>query len=290
MVAKDAKLVAESVTSYLDLMFSLSKATANLRCYRGQADAGWDIKPSVMRDLKSDAEHQMLSELVLEAPNEFAGENLMFQKLVKAQHYSLPTRLLDVSLNPLVGLYFACKDEKQKLKDGAVQIFDFSKNRVKFADSDAVSLICNLARLSDEEKDLLVNSFKSTTKWDDSAKKRFREIAPMLRLSQFVRVEKPYFLDIAEPRDLFKYFFVYPYKNNKRLIAQSGAFVAAGLLRYSAPNKSSALKVRAIRVPKNRKMKILDELDAININSRSMFPEIDSASIYIKNKWSIRNS
>jgi len=285
MVVKPLKLVSESVTSYLDLVFALSKAPDALRCYRGQADVAWSVKPSVMRALKHDAEHRMFSELVLEAPNDFVGESTMFSKLVKAQHYNLPTRLLDVSLNPLVALYFACMDDRYMSADGSVQIFDFLEERIKFADSDAVSLICNLARLSDREKEGISDAFKACKNWDLVAKKRFRRLAPMLRLSQFVRMEKPYFQDIAEPRDLFKYFFVYPAKNNRRLIAQSGAFIAAGLLRYKDPSRSVGIIMKKIRVPKKRKPGILRELDAININSRTMFPEIDSASVYIRKKW-----
>jgi hypothetical protein len=101
-------------------------------------------------------------------------------------------------------------------------------------------------------------------------------------------MEKPYFLDIAEPRDLFKYYFVYPSKNNPRLIAQSGAFVVAGLLRYKFPERSNGLKVTKIKIPADRKDGILEQLDALNISSRSLFPEIESASKYIKKRWSIR--
>lgn len=277
-------LIAENVTSYLEKIFSLTKES-EVRCYRGQSDAKWKLKPSVMRDMKPDAENKIFSELMLEAPNEFGTDKSMFDKLVRAQHYALPTRLLDVSLNPLVGLYFACNEKEFHDKDAVVQVFDFSSMRVKYADSDTISLICNLARLSDKEREEITQKYKNTEKWNVTTKDSFRSIPAMMRLTQFVRVEKPYFLDGAEPRDLFKYFFVYPAKNNRRVIAQSGAFITSGLLMYTAPDQSAGFTIEKITIPASAKALIIKQLDTLNINSRTMFPEVEFASRYIKENW-----
>ncbi len=277
-------LIAENVTSYLEKIFSLTKES-EVRCYRGQSDAEWKLKPSVMRDMQPDAEGKIFSELMLEAPNEFGTDRSMFDKLVRAQHYALPTRLLDVSLNPLVGLYFACNEKKYHNKDAIVQMFDFSSSRVKYADSDTISLICNLTRLSDKERGDISRKFKTTSGWSNVEKNSFRNIPAMKRLTQFVRVEKPYFLDNVEPRDLFKYFFVYPTKNNRRVIAQSGAFITSGLLMYNSPDQSVGFKIKKITIPATAKELIIKQLDTLNINSRTMFPEVEFASKYIKENW-----
>lgn len=42
--------------------------------------------------------------------------------LALAQHYGLPTRLMDWTTNPLIALYFACQDTKEEEKDGRVYI------------------------------------------------------------------------------------------------------------------------------------------------------------------------
>lgn len=278
---------ADSVTAYLELIFNEAKKTSGLLCYRGQANSAWELRPSVMRGLKRDAENGMFSELVLDAPNEFNSDRCMFDKLVRAQHYGLPTRLLDVSLNPLAALYFACNENDTSGKDGMVFTFAFKNERVKFADSDAVSLICNLSRLSDDERQEIASYYWGTYKKEASPKPgRFRALRQMKRLTQFVRVEKPYFLDAARPSDLFRYYFVHPVKSNARLIAQSGAFVAAGLLAFNKPEKSDGFSLNRIIIPHAKKQALLKELDALNVNSRSMFPEIGSASKYIRDKWS----
>lgn len=273
-----------SVTDFLENILT-GNSSVRVRCYRGHADYRWSLKPSVMRDLKVDAEANIFRELMLETPSDFSADASMFEKLVRAQHYGLPTRLLDVSLNPLVALFFACADDSLMEEDGEVKVLSFIKSRIKYADSDTVSLICNLARLKDVQKELIRLQKKPGYDWSEEEIENFRELEEVQRLVQFVRAEKPYFLNGVKPVDFFKYLFVYPAKNNKRIIAQSGAFVVAGLLNYNRPEASAGFSTKSIRVPARFKKEILTDLDALNINLRSMFPEIESASKYIKKKW-----
>lgn len=246
-------------------------------CYRGQSDSSWRLAPSISRGYIEDAENKIIRELILEAPNEFNGDKFMFDKLVRAQHYGLPTRLLDVSLNPLVALYFACCEYADE-RDGKVFIIRFKERRVKFADSDTISLISNLSRLSDEEKNVLRDSRKVRPS-------KFRELEEVERLVDFVKAEKPHFNNRVERFDLFRYFFVYPSKNNKRVIAQAGAFMSAGLLSFESPETSKGFDIMEVTIPAGSKEPILEELDKLNISSRTLFPEIEFASKYIKTKY-----
>jgi hypothetical protein len=82
----------------------------NVTAYRGLSDHNYTLRPSVFRELiNREQEHILLRELIAAHPDEFAPDQTALEQLVRMQHYALPTRLLDVSWNPLVALYFSAK-------------------------------------------------------------------------------------------------------------------------------------------------------------------------------------
>lgn len=60
-------------------------------------------------------EHKLMQIPLQKSPTEFRNLNSMFDIMTKYQHYGMCTRLLDLTTNPLVAFYFACK------KHGAVK-------------------------------------------------------------------------------------------------------------------------------------------------------------------------
>lgn len=181
--------------------------------YRGHASADrYKLIPSVFRDAKIEKnERDILHEMIALHPDEFSGDVATLEKLVRMQHFSLPTRLLDLTYNPLVALYFSCRE--QEGEDGEVIRLKIKDSNVKYFDSDAVSCVANLSNISHSGKRELRRI---------AGKDELNNHPQAKRLLHFIRGEKPYFLPEIEPKDLKKIIFVLVKSNNKRIIAQQG--------------------------------------------------------------------
>lgn len=110
--------------------------------YRGHADKGWKLIPSILRTPNGpEKEDQMFRDMVAHEPQSFSECRSALDHLVQMQHYGHPTRLLDVTMNPLVALYFACEETTPDLVDGLVYQFAVPEWKVKSYDSDTVSVL-----------------------------------------------------------------------------------------------------------------------------------------------------
>lgn len=112
--------------------------------YRGQSDKKFGLVPSIYREkCLIQNENRIFKDIIAQSPVDFKGCTSTFEKLVKMQHYSLPTRLLDITTNPLVALYFACENDAV---DGKLFRFEVQTDDIKYFDSDAVSVVSNIAK------------------------------------------------------------------------------------------------------------------------------------------------
>lgn len=93
-----------------------------IKHFRGQVH-DWPLKPWLVRQSVIKQERAKESECfdrlakILPTANDW-------ERATIAQHYGVPTRLLDWSENPLVGLYFALEDENYDNKDGVIWVFE----------------------------------------------------------------------------------------------------------------------------------------------------------------------
>ena len=82
--------------------------------YRGHSKVNYQLKPSLFRNKNFvENEVEMIEEMLVNCSHEFTDCHNQFEILVKLQHYGLPTRLLDVTENPLVALYFAAEQSEE---------------------------------------------------------------------------------------------------------------------------------------------------------------------------------
>lgn len=120
--------IAVEVKSIADFMDRIQKNVSDeteqppALFYRGHADKSFQLIPSIYRldEGKSyrEVEFHLYKDMLHRNPAAFAEDKTIFERLVRMQHYELPTRLLDVTQNPLVALFFACDGFPEK--DGEV--------------------------------------------------------------------------------------------------------------------------------------------------------------------------
>jgi hypothetical protein len=137
-----------TISRFLQRLEAIETDERRILYFRGLSKESYELEPSIYRNKGLIAnEARMLKELIVRCPNDFDDSSSTFQTLVKMQHYGVPTRLLDITSNPLVALYFACTRHESDDEDGEVIVTSFDIEReVKYYDSDTVSIISNLSR------------------------------------------------------------------------------------------------------------------------------------------------
>lgn len=279
-----------SVEGFVRTVFGMAKQSNEVRFYRGHSKGKkYKLAPAVFRtDDECSAEATMFKELIISNAPDFRDDSSTFEKLVRMQHYSLPTRLLDISTNPLVGLYFACKSSPKD--SGEIIQFTIKEDKIKFFDSDTVSCIANLAQLSKKDKDGIsffenLGAGVSSELEGKDRSKNFNGQDPIRKLLHFIKEEKPYFRDAIFPDDLKRIICVRGKLNNSRIMSQSGAFLIFGLNTSLPEDGTPEIAIKRMTISASSKEKIIKELDQLALNESTIFPYIENSARYIAAKY-----
>ena len=272
--------IIDDLASFIDTVSKIPRKKDHTLFFRGHANENFSALPAIFRAIPKssssekyiDKEAKLFHNMIMQCPDEFKDSVSTFDHLVKMQHYSLPTRLLDITTNPLVALYFACSEFIEEGTNGEVIIYQIPNNDIKFYNSDTVSVISNLAQLNNDF------DIKSSTKSDD-----YRE-----KFIHIIKNEKPYFLDKIDIKDLTRVICVQPKQDNKRIIKQSGAFLLFAMGNEFKKNTAAKipshfiLKEFNITIPNKNKEQFLISLEHIAISEATLFPEIDNVAKFLK--------
>lgn len=271
-----------SVRTFLDALEKFDRPAQATFFFRGHSNFTYTLKPSIYRDEGwIQNEDVLFKELILRCPNDFSDQQSTFQTLVKMQHYSLPTRLLDLTANPLVALFFACTAGGDPQESGEVLVFRVPTREIKYFDSDTVSVISNISR---RPKGFEVPSSKLT-------EKQFNATTEIGYLLHEIKHEKPYFEPSIVRAHLESVVCVKPKMDNPRIIRQDGAFLLFGVSgtkmspaivppEYFANENASRILV----IPQEKK-RMLKQLETLGITQGTIYPEIERVAEYIKTTY-----
>lgn len=285
------------IAKFIEEVVNLNKRIKSLEkdreiFFRGHSDAEkFKLEPSLLRTIDSskpfeDNEHSLYWDLLTTEPRSFTEDATCFDILTRMQHYSLPTRLLDISSNPLTALYFACSENLDK--NGQVILFSIKKDYVNYFDSDKASCLTNLAKLKKSQKIDLLNLIQEceaqSPPIEELKEEYLEKCTAYAQFIHFIKQEKPYFEPKIKIEDLKSVICVKGRLNQDRIIAQSGSFLIFGLNTDPFENGNEIFNIHRITIPKDMKSKIIDELDLLKINNRTIYPSMENSSKYIKEK------
>lgn len=283
----------ESVGSFLEEVKNINKnreGDSTDLYFRGQETEFWSIEPSIFREDMLSIEHKLMSSPLQKVPMEFRNMQDTFEIMTKYQHYGMCTRLLDLTTNPLVALYFACKEhgkvkyqgeENEEFKEPYGVIY-FKTAYPILSDDSKVKIITMLAKRDSEKENTIEEILNYLVSEGIISKEKRKMWSSEEKVTEFI--------DIIQCNHL-----VMPMYSNERLTKQSGAFLLPGLFTVMVSEsieKSIIIKskkdlkdefdISFFYIDGEDKESILKELDLYNINESTLFPELEHQLEYIK--------
>lgn len=197
---------------------------------------------------------------------------LLWYWLALGQHHGLPTRLLDWSYSPLVALHFATAGAEHMNEDGVIWMLDVSTTNA--------TLPAPLReRLEEEDSSVFSSEMLATFSREERRRGRWFD-AEMEWLERFEAQAGQPFLLFLEPPSL-----------DGRIVQQSALFSLlsnpeAELEGWLTQHDGAA---RRVHLPAALKWEVRDKLDQSNITERTLFPDLNGLSQWLRRYYSPRD-
>lgn len=279
-----------SLNEYVDIILeNFSEFTPNSfyekerAFFRGQSKSSFDLSPALNRlisDKKNERytrfENEMINTARLQNPEVFYEEDYPINMLAKMQHYGIPTRLLDITENALVALYFACKEYFEH--DGKVFCFVKKQSEINTCYSIYANIIASQ----------YIESNMTHTEFDEFWNKiKFKKFIPQQYHDDNMLQNAERLMKIRGKCK--KTIFVLPEMLTEREKRQQAAFIIfpnemiKGGFKNKLVNYDSIVDLEII-VEGKKKKKILEQLNTFGISEQFLFPELDKKCYAIKNQ------
>ena len=291
-LAIDELIEIDSVSSFIHAVKALKESadgSSTELYFRGQDAEFWDIEPSVFRNGMLSVEHRLMQIPLQKIPIEFKEFHTVFDIMTKYQHYGMCTRLLDLTTNPLVALYFACK------KHGAVKYVTEDGEEEK----EPYGVIYYTDKYySSQSTDIEIQIVSALASYDLEKENTLSDVLERLYHDRIIDegTKNNWLVNYGEfVKIIQNNYMVMPTYTNERLRKQSGVFLLTSLFSF---NKENEIKNSVISKAKGKlkeefsntcfyisgedKENILKELDLYNINEATLFPELEHQLSYIK--------
>lgn len=298
---KTDKKIPEELCEYIDQYYnfiysyyikskrpesSAEKDTHSVKFFfRGVNDVIYPLAPGIYRKDEKHDEYFYFNEIGVRCPEAFRSLTNL-EKLAYMQHYGCPTRLLDITANPLVALYFACDGEQAAHQDGVVYIFGIDSEKIRYASSDRIQMLSKFAEFKRcDQEQLRYLSYRNlqSRKFPQDSHRKYQDVV-VEQYYHTVKRSNGAFERELNPIDLLAPQFVQPEKNNPRILKQDGAFIVSGLDKNADESNMKIRKylVNEIHVPALCKALIKDQLANVGISQATLFPEVDKVADYLK--------
>lgn len=257
----------------------IAEGKKSSRCFfRGHSKINYELKSSVRRQNEY-SEEILFKKFDAQFYKELRGKSI-FEKLAIMQHHEYYSRLLDITENPLVALYFACKGNQDAI--GIVYKFTPEISDVLFENDDEIKILSALAILKQENKNklfhLVTNGVCESSNFIFGSLKQIEknEINAILKSANVIVRDDFNLSRILYPR------IVQPNSSLERIKRQGGLFIMDPLAEYDEKNNSSSPEFQMVfdrvKIPCSCKKDLLKELDSLCINEFALFQNMDSFS------------
>lgn len=238
--------MTDKVTTYRDYTEELA-GRGDVYAFRGQANSSFILIPSGLRPEHIATADSQMFRFVDEMKRIFGFDELTCIEI--AQHFMLPTRMLDFSYSYDVALFFACYDERGRYTDVDGKVFIFNKTRYE-------QTLKNLGKLSSQ----VIHNNRYLYEW----LQRYIDKEPTLGSNE--GIDMPIFIDATQQFD--------------RLYMQKGLFLLWGRDECSFEKilQNEEIKfdrlIQTITIDKDAKTSIIAELAERNISVDTLYMNV----------------